>query len=128
MRARTPASSSRARAMGLSGMCGSRSTSSMRSTPPAKTGPRSHSSHRVSPIRIEVGRITALEHRGAASRMLGEYGEGTSVVLEVVDDDSIVWNEPLCARGEVGQKVLRVEFLLQRSSECRHAGEKIPEG
>ena len=45
--------------------------------------------------------------------MLGEYGEGTTVVLEVVDDDPIVWNEPLCGRGEVGQKALRVEYLLQ---------------
>src|SRR5258708_37796625 len=44
--------------------------------------------HRVPTIRVEVGRITALEHRGTASRMLGEYGEGTTAVLEGCGSDS----------------------------------------
>jgi len=71
--------------IGLSGMCGSRSTvvDEEHATAEDRADRPTRPPRTANPGRI--GRIAALEHRGPAARVLGKHGEGTTVVLEVVD-------------------------------------------
>jgi hypothetical protein len=77
--------------------------------------------------RAEGRRVVLLVEDQGGGRVLGEHGEGAAVVVQVVDDEPVVRDEPLDRRRELLEEALRVELLPHRTAERGQRGDQVVE-
>ena len=57
--------------------------------------------------------------------MLCEHGEGAALLVEEVDDQPVVRDQPLKLIGELVEEALRVKLLLHRAADGDQRGQEV---
>jgi hypothetical protein len=83
--------------------------------------------HHVPTGGVERRGVVLLVQRQVGGGVLGEDGEGPSVVVQVVEDQAVMGHQPLDLRRELRQEALRVELLLHRAAEGGQRGHQVGE-